>query len=256
MNYFVIKILKKLFGLNSLRKIFSLLSKCVLRDNQIRHIQASVIYSKECTNTTTELIEIISDSAKLASKTTLNCCKKYLPDSKYLNVFPGEHYRFINSIVKTIKAKKIVEIGTYTGMGSLSLKEGSDDVEVTTYDIIKWDEIPLPSHFKSSDFDESLKQVIGDLSQDNFFDKNLNILNDADLIFMDAPKDNLFEYKMVKQLKKLKNKNKKILILDDILFVNMIDFWRKIKSPKVDATSFGHFTGTGIVDISNGFLYY
>ena len=107
----------------------------------------------------------------------------------------------------------------------------------------------------NKDFDDSLKQVIGDLSDDQFFESNLGILNNADLIFMDAPKDNVFEYKMAKQFKKLKNKNKKILIIDDILFVNMIDFWRKIKSPKVDASSFGHWSGTGIVDISDGFLY-
>jgi len=35
----------------------------------------------------------------------------------------------------------------------------------------------------------------------------------------------------------------------------MIDFWRSIRSPKFDATSFGHFSGTGVVDISNGFEF-
>ena len=57
------------------------------------------------------MIEIVADSAKLASKSILNCGKKNLSDSRYLNVFPGEHYRFINSLVKTVNAKKIVEIG-------------------------------------------------------------------------------------------------------------------------------------------------
>ncbi len=33
----------------------------------------------------------------------------------------------------------------------------------------------------------------------------------------------------------------------------MIDIWRSIKSPKLDATSFSHWSGTGIVDISKGF---
>ena len=60
---------------------------------------------------------------------------------------------------------------------------------------------------------------------------------------------------MERNFKKLKPKNKKFLIIDDILFVNMIDLWRKIKSPKLDATSLGHWSGTGIVDISDGFLY-
>ena len=45
------------------------------------------------------------------------------------------------------------------------------------------------------------------------------------------------------------------MIIDDILFVNMIDFWRKIKSPKVEASCFGHWSGTGIVDISDEFIY-
>ncbi len=154
-----------------------------------------------------------------------------------------------------MNAKKIVEIGTWTGLGSLALKEGMNDVLVTTFDIIEWNKLPLPSHFERSDFGESLIQVIGDLSDENVFEENFDVLNEADLIFMDAPKDDEFEYKMAKQFKKLNNKDKKILIVDDILFVNMIDFWRKIKSPKIDASAFGHFSGTGIVDISNGFLY-
>ena len=255
MKILIIKLIKEIFGLKSLRKIYNILSKCVLRDNKIRHFESSLIYSKEDSITPPELVEIIADTAKLASKTFLHCGKRNLPDSKYLNIFPGEHYRFINALAKVIKAKNIVEIGTYTGMGSLALKEGLKDGKVTTYDIIKWNEISLPSHFKCSDFDQYLEQVIGDLSDLNFFSKNFDILNEADLIFIDAPKDDLFEYKLAEHLSKLSNKDKKFLVLDDILFVNMIDFWRKIKSPKIDATSFGHFSGTGVVDISKGFYY-
>lgn len=255
MKFFIIKFIKGIIRIRNSRKIYSIFSKLVLRDNQIRHFEPSIIYSKEDSDTTKELIHLVSNAAKLASNTTLTCGKKNLPDSKYLNVFPGEHYRFINAIAKTLNARNIVEIGTYTGLGSLSLKDGLNEVIVTTYDIIKWDKISAPTHFVIEDFDTHLTQVIGDLSDEKFFTKNLDILNEAEIIFMDAPKDDFFEYKMAKQFKKLKKKQKKILILDDILFVNMIDFWRKIKSPKIDATSFGHFTGTGIVDISNGFIF-
>jgi hypothetical protein len=48
----------------------------------------------------------------------------------------------------------------------------------------------------------------------------------------------------------LRKKTFKLLIVDDIQFVNMIDFWRSISSPKLDVSSFGHWSGTGIVDIS------
>jgi hypothetical protein len=34
----------------------------------------------------------------------------------------------------------------------------------------------------------------------------------------------------------------------------MIDLWRSIESPKLDITSFGHFSGSGLVDISKGLL--
>ena len=154
------------------------------------------------------MVRLLADSSKLASRRILRCGKKNLTDSKFLNVFPGEHYRLLNAIVETFNAKKIVEIGTYTGMGTLSLKEGFKDVFVTTYDVVKWDELPVPSHFESKDFSESINQVLGDLSDDKFFESNLEILNDADLIFMDAPKDNVFEYKMAQNFKKLKNKIK------------------------------------------------
>jgi hypothetical protein len=37
---------------------------------------------------------------------------------------------------------------------------------------------------------------------------------------------------------------------DDIRFVNMVDNWNAIASPKLDLTSFGHWSGTGLVDLS------
>ena len=94
--------------------------------------------------------------------------------------------------------------------------------------------------------------MLGDLSQDSFFNENFHILNDADIIFLDAPKDDRFEYEIAKKLERLEEKKFRLLIVDDIQFINMIDFWNNIKSPKLDISSFGHFSGTGIVDISSG----
>ena len=252
MKQLVVKAIKSYLSKELSRKMYSALSQNVLRDNRIRHFVPSIAYSREDIVTSAELVELVADAVKVAAKTQLTCGKTDLPDSPYLNVFPGEHYRLINAIAKVSKAKKVVEIGTYTGMGTLSLKAGLPDISVVTYDVLKWDALGLPSHFNSSDFNEKLRQIIGDLSQDEVFKENFDILNDADIIFMDAPKDDKFEYAMAEKLSTLTHKKFRILILDDIQFVNMIDFWRKIKSPKLDITSFGHFSGTGIVDISNG----
>jgi hypothetical protein len=59
---------------------------------------------------------------------------------------------------------------------------------------------------------------------------------------------------MLSQLAKLDPRTKKLLILDDIRFMNMIRLWRGIASPKLDLSSFGHWSGTGLVDISKGLV--
>ena len=245
-----------IFDLNISRKMYARFSQYVLRNKNIRHFEPSLIYSKEDVNPSEKLISLMVDAIAIASKTELVCGKKGLSDSQFLNVFPGEHYRLLNAFVRVSQAKNVVEIGTFTAMGTLALQDGIDDVSITTYDIIGWDKLPFPSHFNSSDLDgKRITQVIGDLSDDLFFKKNMDVLNDAEIIFMDAPKDDVFEYKMAENFSRLSVKKFKMLIIDDIQFVNMIDFWRAISSPKLDVTSFGHWSGTGIVDISDGFKF-
>jgi len=39
-----------------------------------------------------------------------------------------------------------------------------------------------------------------------------------------------------------------LIIMDDIRVWNMLAIWRRIDRPKLDLTSFGHWTGTGLVD--------
>lgn len=237
--------------------IYSLASRSVLRDKAIRDFRPSVIYSKEDVKNSAFLMETCVGAIKQAWITNLDCGKKNLFDSDFLNVFPGEHYRLISSIVNLTKASNIVEIGTFTGLGTLSLRDGMCvPGKVTTYDIFEWDKLGLPSHFDEDDFkDGRINQIIGNLAEDSFFEENIHLLNEADIIFLDAPKDDIFEYKMIAQFIKLNKKKNKLLIVDDIQFVNMVDFWRGIVSPKLDMSSFGHWSGTGVVDISEGLKY-
>ncbi|WP_198243807.1 hypothetical protein [methane-oxidizing endosymbiont of Gigantopelta aegis] len=72
------------------------------------------------------------------------------------------------------------------------------------------------------------------------------------LFFCDGPKDGHFEYQFISYLTKLKPKKGRVLMLDDIRFKNMIDLWFSIDSPKLDMSSFGHWSGTGLVDMSDG----
>jgi hypothetical protein len=78
------------------------------------------------------------------------------------------------------------------------------------------------------------------------------LVKEVDMIFLDGPKDGKFEYEFLRILQSISQSNVKLIFIDDIKFENMIPLWRSIVSPKLDLTSLGHWSGTGIVDTSNG----
>jgi hypothetical protein len=45
-----------------------------------------------------------------------------------------------------------------------------------------------------------------------------------------------------------------LLVMDDIRFPNMAPLWHRIAAPKADFTSFGHWSGTGVVRWRRGAL--
>ncbi len=251
------RIVGLLISQNITRKIYRKLTKRVLEDASIRHFEPSIIHSPDGQEVSEFLVDIVAKALPQAARTELKCGKQELHDSAFLNVFPGEHYRFLSSLTSVANCKTVIEIGTFTGLGTLALCEGLPaDGNIHTFDIIPWNKLREPSHFSASDFaDGRITQHLGDLSQGEFFENHLDLLNKADLIFMDAPKDGEFEYKMLEKLSRIETRKERLLVLDDIRFVNMIDFWRSISSPKIDVTGFAHWSGTGLVDISDGLRY-
>ena len=233
------------------RKLYNKISKNVLIAKSIRHIEPSLIFSPDDISPNNFLIDLMVESIPLAWRSPISAVNSKLPDSKYLNIFPGEHYRIIKAITRVMNPKLVVEVGTYTGMGSIAILEGLDNGILYTNDIINWNK--FETHLRKKDFHENkIIQIISDFSNANEFENNIQILNQAEIIFVDAPKDGVFEYKFLSLLTKLDQMDRKLLILDDIRFINMIDLWLNIASPKMDVSSFGHWSGTGIVDISNG----
>jgi len=65
---------------------------------------------------------------------------------------------------------------------------------------------------------------------------------------VDGPKDGFFERQFLKHLSEIDTAAHKLLVFDDIRTWNMLAIWREISFPKLDLTSFGHWTGTGLVD--------
>ena len=243
----------KLSDIGDKRKAYKDSSLLVLeRAEGIRHYEPSIICSADDTSGPNKrLIDISLQAVKIAWEEEIVAIDKAKSGSIFFNVFPGEHYRLLKAIIKIINPTKAIEIGTYTGMGTLAIAQGLGSGCLHTFDIFPWDS--MSSHLDGALVDgHRVIQHVTDLSLDGEFERNKDLFNQADFIFLDAPKDGIFEYKMLDLFQTLQPKAGRLLMLDDIRFVNMVDLWRSIASPKLDITSFGHWSGTGLVDVSKG----
>src|SRR5438132_13726148 len=91
--------------------------------------------------------------------------------------------------------------------------------------------------------------ILGDLSKPEEFYDHQPILRRAGMIFVDGPKDGIFEQRLLDNMRSASFDTKPmILILDDIRLWNMLGIWRKVSFPKLDLTSFGHWSGTGLIE--------
>ncbi len=166
----------------------------------------------------------------------------------YINIYPGEHYKLLASIVKNLQPSIVIELGTHLGYSSLCMKKflpagGS----IHTFDIIPWngfeDTILTPG-----DFDAGLIQHTDDLTSRENVTKHQSLLEEADIVFMDALKDGKQEYLFLEHFSRIKFRKKCLFIFDDIRLWNMLDIWYNMDKPKLDMTSFGHWSGTGLVE--------
>jgi len=172
--------------------------------------------------------------------------------------WPGEHYRLLAALVKEIRPRVVVEIGTFSGLGSLSLLEAlPDDGHLTTFDIVQWDRIREvqcgpereETYLKKEDFESGrLTQIVADLGDSQRAKEYGSVLRQAELIFIDGPKDGIFERKLLENFIAIGLQSGTILVFDDIRVLNMVEIWSRITHPKLDFTGFGHFTGTGLVE--------
>ena len=221
-----------------------------------RHSELSIIYSADDDVTAnrflTEVALVAVQDAINSDMKDLQADNSHLPDSAYFDVFPGEHYRFLRSLVKTFVPKNIIEIGTFTGMSSAAMLRGMPkDSTLVTFDVVSWQE--HNSHLDEDDFSSGrIRQILADLSSPSVFGSHSDLFSNCQLIFCDAPKDGIFEGKFLRNLAAVKPRRPAILVLEDTRLLNMADVWRSIQSPKLDLTSFGHWAGTGLVDISDG----
>jgi predicted O-methyltransferase YrrM len=110
-----------------------------------------------------------------------------------------------------LKSKVVVEIGTSTGMSSIAILQGLTEGKLTTFDLSGWGE--FNSHLQKELFGNHFEQVLLDLAKECNFERYRNLLNQADYIFIDGPKNSIFKYEFSKLLTILDRKAQKLLIL-------------------------------------------
>jgi predicted O-methyltransferase YrrM len=168
--------------------------------------------------------------------------------ARYINLWPGEQYKLLAALVSILKPQLIVEIGTAAGGSCLTMKKFlSNNGRIITYDLIPWDQYPNTG-LKKYDFDERLEQRIRDLSKEETDPAEIETIEKAEFIFVDAAKDGIMEQRFCDLFDRVSFKKRPIMFFDDIRLLNMVEIWRKIKWPKLDVTSFGHWSGSGLVE--------
>jgi hypothetical protein len=89
-----------------------------------------------------------------------------------------------------------------------------------------------------------------DVSRPDVFESQKDVLAEAQIMFIDGPKDGLFEPRFTDLLVSELRGRSTILVYDDIRLVNMLQFWRELPLAKLDATSLGHWSGTGLASVA------
>ena len=119
--------------------------------------------------------------------------------------------RVLSLLSKMIKPKRVLEIGTYTGYGTICLAEGlTDDGKIITID--KNEEIIdfQNKYFEKSGYREKIIQLNGEA-----LDIIETLSDKFDIVFLDADKENYIEYYKSISKKLVKGG---ILISDNVLW--------------------------------------
>lgn len=160
--------------------------------------------------------------------------------------FGEEHYILLSAFSDYFNFSKILDIGTYKGLSALALSYNKTNI-VITYDIENNVEVEFP---------ENVEYRLCKNPENIFYIPELygTSLYETKLILLDIdPHDGIQEQKFYEYL--IESKYDGILVLDDIhLNDEMKKFWNNIEHEKFDISKLGHWSGTGLVNMTNNTL--
>lgn len=217
-----------------------------------RHKELSVICSldDEVSQPTQRLLSLATAAAGRASDLRFaDLDQRTSSEQRWYKTWPGEHYRLLAALVAEIAPTTVIEIGTATGMGTLALAStlppGS---RIYTFDIVPWTQFDNTWLTKADFADGRITQVIANIADPEGLSPYREIFSAVDFLFIDGPKDGVTEDRFIQNISQVPLHRNPIVMFDDIRVMNMIRTWRQLQRPKLDLTSFGHWSGTGLVD--------
>lgn len=221
-------------------------------DVPARHKELSVIASMDDdpARPSQRLLDLVVDVLTQTRKTALPIFEgRTSAEPRWFDTWPGEHYRLLAALVKTLHASTVIEIGTFTGMGTVSLLQGlRPDGRIITFDLVPWNSFEH-TWLQEEDFAERrVSQVLADISAPGGIEPYRTLFEAADFIFIDGPKDGTTESKILGNLSTLTLRRDPVVFFDDIRVMNMVGIWRRVGRPKFDITSLGHWSGSGLID--------
>ena len=134
-------------------------------------------------------------------------------------------------------------------MSALAMKMAlPEDGKIVTFDLAPWNRY-TGAVLQEDDFaDGRLVQHTDDLSTPAGWKNHADLLQRAEFIFVDAQHNGVQERGFLRGFDEVGLASGPIVMFDDIRLWKMLAFWQEITRPKLDLTSFGHWSGTGLVD--------
>jgi len=211
---------------------------------KVSHGEYSMILSAhdEPARPNDELLKVSLKAIHAAAKMDLS----FLQNS-FADIWPGEHYKLLAAFMQVLKPELVIEIGTATGLSALSMLPYFSG-RLVTFDVKDWTSYPN-TVLKKSDFGR-MQQIVADLSNPLVFEQYRPLLAQSSFIFIDATHDGALEKILLDLLATISFKTAPFILFDDIKVWTMLKMWREIRFPKLDLTSFGHWSGTGVVQLT------
>ena len=218
-----------------------------------RHAEYSMIFSADDDpgRPSRALLDLAQEAIRRAPDVSLAPVSSRMTEGPpyFPDVWPGEVYKLLAALVQVRRPSLILDLGTGGGTSALAMRQAlPPGGRIVTFDVIGWRDY-AETLLRQDDFqDGRLAQFTDDVTRPEGFAKHLKLFEAAQLLYVDAAKDGVMESRLLDLLGTVAFRAAPLMVFDDIRLWPMLRIWRRISRPKLDVTSFGHWTGTGLVE--------